>query len=73
MNTTEATERRSNYNFAHFRTRHLLADVAGTLTGRGVAPGALAPEFTLPRADGGSLSLWELRDSPVLLHFGSFT
>lgn len=64
---------RSEYNFEHFRTRHLLQDAAGTLTGRGIQPGDVAPDFTLPRVDGGELSLRELRGQAVLLHFGSFT
>ncbi len=62
------------YNFANFRTKHLLSDVRATLARRGIAPGENAPDFTLPRADGdGALRLSDLRDKPVLLHFGSFT
>jgi hypothetical protein len=62
-----------DYNFEHFRTRHLLDDLAGTLAGRGIRPGAAAPDFELPRASGGRQRLGALRDRPVLLHFGSFT
>jgi hypothetical protein len=61
------------YNFSHFRTRHLLYDVQGTVAKRGIAPGAPAPDFELSRVGGGSARLSELRDQPVLLHFGSFT
>jgi hypothetical protein len=61
------------YNYDHFRTRHLLADVEGTIEGRGIAPGELAPEFELPIAGGGTLRLRDLRDRPTLLHFGSYT
>jgi len=62
------------YNFRHFRTRHLLYDAAGTVKKRGIRPGEIAPDFVLPRADGqGDLRLTDLRDVPVLLHFGSFT
>ncbi len=61
------------YNYRHFRTRHLLADAWGTLAARGLRPGEMAPDFTLPRADGGTLRLGDLRGRPVLLHFGSLT
>lgn len=63
----------SDYNFEHFHTRHLLADAQATLSGTGVPPGELAPDFELPRAEGGSLRLSNLHGRPVLLHFGSFT
>lgn len=62
-----------DYNFEHFRTRHLLADAQSTLSKAGVLPGEVAPDFELPRAQGGSLCLSDLRGQPVLLHFGSFT
>jgi AhpC/TSA family len=62
-----------DYNFKHFRTKHYLADVRGTVAGRGVAPGEIAPDFELPRVDGGSIRLSDLRGKPVLLHFGSLT
>jgi hypothetical protein len=61
------------YNFPHFRTRHLLYDVRGTVEKRGIMPGTTAPDFELPRVGGGSIRLSDLRDQPVLLHFGSFT
>ena len=65
----------NDYNFAHFRTKHLLSDVEATWEKRGIAPGEAAPDFVLPRADesGGTLRLSNLRGKPVLLHFGSFT
>ncbi len=62
-----------DYNFAHFRTKHLLADLRATLAKQGVRPGDMAPDFALPRPEGGSVRLSELRGRPVLLHFGSFT
>lgn len=63
-----------DYNFDHFRTKHLVGDVKATLTKRGIAPDETAPDFVLPRADGnGDLRLSDLRDKPILLHFGSFT
>ena len=61
------------YNFDHFRTEHLVADAWRTLTNRGILPGEPAPDFALPRADGGPLLLADLRGRPVLLHFGSYT
>ncbi|HET9949871.1 MAG TPA: hypothetical protein VFQ22_13200 [Longimicrobiales bacterium] len=67
-------EDREEYNFEHFRTRHLLRDARRTLRGEGVPPGELAPDFSLPRADGaGQLRLSDLRGEPVLVHFGSVT
>jgi len=62
-----------DYNFEHFRTKHLLSDVQGTLERRGLQPGEIAPDFDMPRVDGGSQRLSDLRGRPVLLHFGSIT
>lgn len=62
-----------DYNFEHFRTKHLLSDVWATLQRRGIAPGERAPDWELPRVGGGSLRLSQLRAKPTLLHFGSFT
>jgi hypothetical protein len=61
------------YNYEHFRTRHLLRDAAATLEARGISPGAFAPDFELPRVGGGTLRLGDLRGRPTLLHFGSYT
>jgi len=61
------------YNFDHFRPEHLLTDVKRTLAAVGIPPGATAPDFELPRADGGTLRLSAHRGRPVLLRFGSFT
>lgn len=66
-------ETTGEYNFEHFRAKHLLADVQRTMADAGIQPGALAPDFMLPRSGGGALRLSELRGRPVLLHFGSFT
>jgi hypothetical protein len=82
MNTLPAPERFDRldekvdideYNFEHFGTRHLLRDGRRTLTRSGIAPGDPAPDFELPRADGGTLRLSNLRGKPVLLRFGSLT
>ena len=69
----EAASPAADYNFEHFRFRHVLADALGTITARGIRPGDRAPDFELPRTNGGSLRVSELHDRPVLLHFGSFT
>jgi hypothetical protein len=72
---TKLSERESldEYNFEHFRAKHLLQDGKRTVVSQGVQPGELAPDFTLPEAGGGSVRLSELRGKPVILHFGSFS
>ncbi len=62
-----------DYNFEHFRTKHLLNDFKRTSTDRGILPGEVAPDFALPRVGGGALRLSDLRGRPVLLHFGSLS
>jgi len=62
-----------DYNYEHFRTKHYVLDVQGTLKARGIKPGELAPDWDLSDAMGGSLRLSALRGTPVLLHFGSIT
>jgi hypothetical protein len=62
-----------DYNLEHFRTKHLLKDGQRTIQRWGIHPGELAPDFELPRSDGGTLRLSDLRGQPVLLHFGSVT
>ena len=70
----EHQEDADTYNYEHFRTTNILADGAATVATRGIRPGEPAPDFTLPRADdGGSVTLSDLRDKPVLLRFGSTT
>ena len=64
----------ADYNFEHFRTKHLAQDGRRTIAAEGIRPGEPAPDFELPRADGsGTLRLTDLRGRPVLLHFGSFS
>jgi hypothetical protein len=61
------------YNFEHFRTKHLLSDAKATFEERGIKPGEMAPDFELPQVGGGGLRLSELRGRPIVLHFGSFS
>ena len=62
------------YNFERYRPRHAaLSSAKAVIQKRGISPGAIAPEFNLPRADGGMLSLRELSGAPVLIHFASWT
>ena len=58
-----------DYNFTHFRMRHMAAELLRT----GLAPGAPAPDFELPATGGGRVRLSGLRGRPVLLHFVSYT
>jgi hypothetical protein len=62
-----------DYNFEHFRAEHLMADAKATWEGKGIEPGEPAPDFELTLVGGSSVRLADLRDRPVLLHFGSFT
>lgn len=68
-----ATRAAEEYNYEHFRRRHLLEEVGGFLVGRGVRPGAVAPDFELASVGGEIVRLADLRDRPTLLHFGSYT
>jgi hypothetical protein len=62
-----------DYNFAHFQAKYGLRHAKRTVQGRGIMPGAAAPDFKLPTSEGKSLSLSDLRGKPVLLTFGSLT
>jgi hypothetical protein len=64
---------KGEYNYRHFRTKHLLTEVVKTIAGVGLHPGSLAPDFELPQAGGGTWRLSAHRDRPVLLRFGSYT
>ena len=70
---TSLWEDPEEYNFEHFRTRHLVRDAQRTNRVEGVQPGSLAPGFELAKAGGGFLRLSELRGQPVILHFGSYS
>jgi hypothetical protein len=63
----------AEYNYEHFRTRHLIEEAQRLRACSGIRPGEFAPDFELPRAGSGTLRLSELRGVPVLLHFGSYT
>ena len=63
----------SEYNYEHFRPKHLLADVWKTIRGEGLQPGAQAPDFEMETTEGGQIRLSGLRGKPVVLRFGSFT
>ena len=76
MWNTERTERlvgrldpSTDFNFEHFRMRHMLAE----LLRPGLPPGTEAPDLELPSTDGTLHQLSALRGQPVLLHFVSYT
>lgn len=59
----------ADFNFRHFRMRHMLAELLRT----GLAPATEAPDFELPCIDGTRVRLSDLRGQPVVLHFVSYT
>jgi hypothetical protein len=63
----------AEYNYEHFRPKHLLADIWRSMRGAGVQPGTQAPDFELESTDGDLVRLSSLRGRPVFLHFGSGT
>ena len=63
----------SEYNYEHFRPKHLLADLWRSARGEGLQPGSEAPDFELETTEGDRLRLSALRGRPVVLHIGSFT
>ena len=63
----------SEYNYEHFRPKHLLADLLKTARGEGLGPGEEAPDFELESTEGERVRLGYLRGRPVVLRFGSFT
>ena len=65
----ELLDPREDFNFRHFRMRHMVAE----LLRPGLPPGSEAPDFELPSTDGNRLRLNDLRGQPVLLHFISYT
>ena len=63
----------NEYNYEHFRPKHLLADLWKTIRGEGLQPGSQAPDFELEPTEGDRVRLSDLRGQPVVLRFGSFT
>lgn len=63
----------SEYNYEHFRPKHLIADLLKTIRGEGIGPGEVAPDFELESTEGERVRLSSLRGRPVVLRFGSFT
>ncbi|HEX8228955.1 MAG TPA: redoxin domain-containing protein [Chloroflexia bacterium] len=61
------------YNLRHFRTKHIVSDLKGTVERRGVRPGQFAPDFSLTSTTGERVRLSDFRGQPVLLRFGSAT
>lgn len=66
-------EQLREYNYEHFQTKHLLADLGRSMRGEGVQPGQEAPDFELESTEGERVRLSSLRGRPVVLHFGSVT
>jgi hypothetical protein len=62
-----------DYNFRHFRMRHMAAELLRTARCDGVSPGREAPDFELESTRGGRLRLRDWRGRPVLLHLVSYT
>jgi cytochrome oxidase Cu insertion factor (SCO1/SenC/PrrC family) len=63
----------AEYNYEHFRPKHLLADLWRSVKGDGLQPGSDAPDFELQSTDGDRVRLSSLRGRPVFVHFGSGT
>ncbi len=61
------------YNYEHYRAKHLLMNLWWTLRSRGIHPGDVAPDFDLPSTDGQRVRLSTLRGRPIVLRFGSVT
>jgi hypothetical protein len=63
----------ADFNFRHFRMRHMAAELLRTLHGDAVLPGHEPPDFELESTTEGRLRLRGLRGQPVLLHLVSYT
>lgn len=61
------------YNYEHYRAKHLLQALWRTIRSRGIQPGQLAPDWELESTEGERVRLNTLRGQPVALRFGSFT
>ena len=70
----DAGQKEDDYNFAHFRTKHLIYDAQRTIVSEGIQPGEFAPDFELPQVGGGTVRLSDFqRGRPTILHFGSYS
>ena len=65
----EVLDPTEDFNFRHFRMRHMIAELLRT----GLPPGSRAPDFELSSTDGAVIRLADLRGQPMLLHFVSYT
>jgi hypothetical protein len=61
------------YNYRHYRTKHLLWPLYWTAQSKGIRAGDQAPDFELPATDGQPKRLSDFRGKPVVLRFGSPT
>jgi hypothetical protein len=73
MSTTSFRSDPQSYNYAHFHAGHVMGELTRSLRAPFVGPGDAAPDFRLPRADGGELHLADLRGAVVLVRFASST
>jgi peroxiredoxin len=62
-----------DFNFRHFRMRHMAAELLRTARTDATLLGQMAPDFEHETTTGETLRLRELRGAPVLLHFVSYT
>jgi hypothetical protein len=69
----ERLDPQEDFNFRHFRLRHMAAELLRTVRPHGVLPGGEAPDFDLESTEGERLRLHDLRGRPVLLHLVSYT
>ena len=64
---------RSDFNFEHYRLRHMVAELLRGFGDQFVLPGSEAPDFELTSTKGERVRLSQMRGRPVLLHFVSYT
>jgi hypothetical protein len=69
MRLIDSLDPREDFNYQHFRMRHMAAELLRT----GLLPGSEAPDFELASTEGQPVRLSGLLGQPVLLHFVSYT